>query len=146
MARTRWKRKHGGLTLRSGLEKKTAQYLDSKKVEYGYESEKLKYIVPAKQHSYTPDFILPNGVIVEVKGRFDAASRTKMIHVIEQNPDRDIRLLFSVDNKINKSSKTRYSDWCSRRNIVYCISADGVVPDDWLKGRKRRRKLDADET
>lgn len=137
MGRSRWRKTHKGLDLRSGLEKRTAQYLDSKKVEYEYEVMVIDYEVPAKVHKYKPDFILPNGVIVECKGRFDAATRQKMAYVIEQNPDLDIRLLFMRDNTISKTSKTKYSDWCEKRGIKYHVSADGHVPADWLKKKKK---------
>lgn len=132
MARSRWKKSHNGLDLRSGLEKRTAEYLDSKGIEYDYETLVIHYEVPAKFHKYKPDFILPNGVIVEAKGKFDAATRQKMAYVIEQNPELDIRLLFMRDNTISKTSRTRYSDWCNKRAIKFHVSAEGVVPDDWL--------------
>jgi hypothetical protein len=132
MARSRWKKKHKGVTLRSGLEKRTAEYLDKNNVKYEYETLKILYTVPAKGHKYTPDFILENGIIVECKGRFDAATRQKMSLVIEQNPDKDIRLLFMRDNTISKSSKTKYSDWCDKRGIKYHVSANGEVPEEWI--------------
>src|SRR5688572_27059490 len=131
MARSRWKKGHKAgdgtkLSLRSGLEKRTAEYLDAEKIKYEYETLVIEYEVPAKRHKYKPDFILlHNGIIVECKGRFDAATRQKMSLVIEQNPDKDIRLLFMRDNTITKSSKTKYSDWCSKRNIKYHVSAIG---------------------
>lgn len=141
MARSRWKKKHKTtdgtkVTLRSGLEKRTAEFLDANKVAYEYETVTLEYEVPAKKHKYKPDFILANGIIIEAKGRFDAATRQKMSLVIEQNPDKDIRLLFMRDNTISKSSKTKYSDWCEARGIKYHVSADGKVPQEWLRERK----------
>lgn len=139
MPRNRWKKKHGSLTLRSGLEKRTAQYLDDKGVEYEYETVIMEYVVPAKKHKYKPDFILPNGIIVEAKGRFDAATRQKMAFVIEQNPDKDIRLLFMRNNPINKGSSTTYGDWCDKRGIEWHVSALGEIPDEWLvKTRKKK--------
>lgn len=103
----------------------------------------MHYEVPVKKHRYTPDFILANGIIVECKGRFDAATRQKMAYVIEQNPDLDIRLLFMRDNTISKASTTKYSDWCDKRGIKYTVSSSGEVPEEWLKEKKKRRKKDA---
>lgn len=146
MARSKWKKRHKGHTLRSGLEKRTAEYLDRLGVEYGYESEVLKYEVPAKVHKYTPDFtVIVNNMVIECKGRFDAAARQKMSLVIEQNPDRDIRLLFMRDNTISKNSKTKYSDWCEKRGIKYHVSATGEVPEEWIneaiaKPKPRRKR------
>ena len=50
---------------RSGLEERIAEQLDKLGIEYKYEEVKLKYIKPASEHIYTPDFVLPNGIIVE---------------------------------------------------------------------------------
>lgn len=142
MSRTKWKKKHGTLTLRSGFEKKAASYLDKLGIEYEYETEKLKYTEPATDRTYTPDFILPNGIYLECKGAFTAPQRKKMAAVVEQNPDKDIRMLFMRDNHISKSSKTRYSDWCEKRNIPYHVSANGTVPENWLleKPKKNNNK------
>lgn len=141
--RSKWKKQHGELTLRSGFEQRTAKYLDSKKVKYEYETLKIPYIVPEAKRTYNPDFILPNGVVVECKGRFTAEDRKKMSLVIEQNPDLDIRLLFMIDNPITKGSKTTYTAWCEKRNIKCAVSKDGVIPDEWLKEKKRRKRKDA---
>lgn len=118
--------------MRSGFEKKVAKHLNERGVKYKYESERLKYTVPATPRVYTPDFLLPNGILVEVKGKFDRDSRKKMALVIEQHPGLDIRLLFMRDNPINKGSKTKYSDWCEERSIKYHVSPLGEVPDAWL--------------
>jgi len=142
MGRSKWKKSHKGNTLRSGLEKRLATFLDSKGQEYTYEEDKLTYIVPEKKHTYLPDFKLSNGIYIEAKGKWDSASRTKMALVIEQNPDKDIRMLFQRDNTISKTSKTRYSDWCEKRGIKYHVSSDGELPDDWLPKRRRRKRLD----
>lgn len=92
----------------------------------------VHYSVPASNHKYKPDFILPNGVIVECKGRFSPADRKKMSLVVEQNPDLDIRLLFMLDNTLNRSSKTTYSMWCEKRGIKWAVSRAGEVPQEWL--------------
>lgn len=130
--RKKWKKKHGDLTLRSGFEARTAKYLDSIGVDYTYEEDKIPYVVPESTHKYTPDFKLDNGIYVETKGRFTAQDRKKMSLVIEQNPDKDIRLLFMVNNPLNKGSKTKYTDWCEKRGIICAVSAKGEVPKEWL--------------
>ena len=115
---------------RSWLEADVAHALDNQKVKFKYEEEKITYVVPAQVHTYTPDIELPNGIIVEVKGRWTAADRKKMGLVLEQNQDKDIRILFAVDNKISKNSRTRYSSWCKRRNIKYAIGRE--IPEEWI--------------
>ena len=67
------------MTFRSGLEEKVADLLVSLGVDYEYEETSYPYTI---QHSYTPDFVLPNkGVILEVKGYWDPPSRRKIKQV-----------------------------------------------------------------
>ena len=115
---------------RSWLEADVAHDLEEGGVQFKYENIRLLYAVPTKIRTYTPDLELDNGIIVEIKGRWTAQDRRKMGYVIEQNPDEDIRMLFAVDNKISRNSKTRYSDWCKKRNIKYAIGKK--VPMEWL--------------
>lgn len=123
---------------RSGFEVKVKKSLESRGIEFKYESEKLPYIVPESKHLYTPDFIVQTEggttIFVEAKGNFTAADRKKMKLVIEQNPDKDIRMLFQKDNKIQRNSKTKYSDWCLKNGIRFAVSATGHVPDGWIRG------------
>jgi hypothetical protein len=137
MTRRKWKKQHGDLTLRSGFEAKTAKYLDGLNAKYGYEVDKLSYVIPESTHKYTPDFKLENGIYVETKGRWTAADRKKMSLVIEQNPELDIRMLFMTDNTLNRSSKTKYSDWCEKRGIKCYVSSKGEVPMEWLKEKQQ---------
>lgn len=129
--------------MKSGFEKKVAASLSARKVPFEYETQKVIYIVPEKKRTYNPDFILPNGVIIEAKGKLDRDVREKMALVIEQNPDLDIRMLFMRDNKIAKNSKTRYSDWCKKRGIVYAVSELGEIPEDWVNDALATPSLDA---
>ncbi len=119
--------KHG---YRSGLEERIAEQLDKLGVEYQYEEVKLKYIKPASEHIYTPDFVLPNGIIVETKGRFLMADRQKHILVRKHNPTLDIRFVFSNSNaRISKTSRTTYAAWCIKNNFKY---ADKTIPEEWI--------------
>tara|TARA_R100000808_G_C2128239_1_gene138011 strand:+ start:817 stop:1167 length:351 start_codon:yes stop_codon:yes gene_type:complete len=113
---------------RSTLEERVADLLFELGVDYEYETTKVAYQI---QHHYTPDFILPNHVILECKGYWDAADRRKMKNVKEQNPDLDIRMVFqSPYNKISKKSKTTYAKWCEKHDIPWC--AFHTIPIDWL--------------
>ena len=115
---------------RSGLEERVAEQLDQLGIEYTYEKVKLKYIKPASQHVYTPDFVLANGIIVETKGRFLAPDRQKHILVKRHNPDLDIRFVFSNSNaRISKASKTTYAMWCRKHGYKF---ADKTIPEEWL--------------
>lgn len=117
--------------VRSGLEEKICQDLSARGVKYEYEQMKLRYTRPASEHTYTPDIVLPNQVILELKGRLTVQDRQKMILVKKQHPDLDIRFVFSSSKtKISKGSKTTYADWCIKNGFPFC---DKQVPDDWLK-------------
>ena len=118
---------------RSGLEERIAEQLDSLGVAYTYEKVKLKYIKPASSHVYTPDFQLPNGIIVETKGRFLAPDRQKHLLVKKRNPELDIRFVFSNSNaRISKTSKTTYAMWCRKNGYLY---ADKTIPEEWINER-----------
>ena len=118
---------------RSGLEERIAEQLDQLGVEYTYEKVKLKYIRPASEHTYTPDFVLANGIIVETKGRFLLADRMKHLMVKKHNPELDIRFVFSNSNaRISKASKTTYAMWCRKHGYLF---ADKTIPEEWLNER-----------
>ncbi len=116
---------------RSGLEKKVGDSLKQQKIKAKYETLKIKYIKPATPHMYTPDFILPNGIIIEVKGLFNSSDRKKHILVKDQHPDLDIRFVFSNSkSKLYKKSKSTYRDWCIKHGFLY---ADKDIPQEWIK-------------
>ena len=121
-------RKYG---FKSGLEENISLQIESKGIEVKYESEKIPYTIPASEHHYHPDFKLPNGILVETKGRFVAADRKKHLLVKVQNPTLDIRFVFSNSkNKITKTSKTTYGDWCDKNGYTY---SDKIIPDSWFE-------------
>jgi len=116
---------------RSGLEEAIAKQLAEAGVAATYEQHKLYYLIPARKTYYKPDFILPNGIVVESKGQFVTKDRTKHRLIREQYPDLDIRFVFSNPNtKIGKRSKTTYAMWCERLGIKF---AKGLIPTDWLQ-------------
>lgn len=121
--------KHG---YRSGLEDKVAKALEAAGIDPQYELYKIKYKVPERIATYTPDFKLPNGIFVETKGRFVVADRQKHLLIREQQPELDIRFVFSNSkSKISKGSKTSYADWCDKYGFIY---ADKEIPKEWLNG------------
>lgn len=114
---------------RSGIELDLAQYLDSLGVEYTYEKTKIKW-VDLKHRTYTPDFVLSNGIVIETKGRFVASDRRKHLEIKKQYPELDLRFIFSNSrSKLYKGAKSSYADWCQKNGFKY---ADGTIPQDWL--------------
>jgi hypothetical protein len=121
---------------RSGLEEKVAAELTLAGVGFLYEKVKIPYEKPATPSKYTPDFIiLSNGIIAETKGRFLTDDRKKHLLVREQNPDLDIRFVFSNSKtKIGKQSPTTYANWCQGKNQKKMTFkyADKSIPQAWL--------------
>jgi hypothetical protein len=100
------------------------------RIPYKYEEKVVSYTVPESKHRYTPDFELPNGIIIETKGRFITADRKKHLLVKEQHPELDIRFVFSNPRaKISKTSKTTYADWCDKFGFKYAAK---MIPKEWL--------------
>lgn len=126
---------------RSGLEEQIAAELADAGVAVEFETVTLEYAQPAKLRKYTPDFPLPNGIIIETKGRFVTADRQKHLLVKAAHPDLDIRFIFSNPNaRISKTSKTTYAMWCEKHDFKYAKAATkaqlrkGVssIPKEWL--------------
>lgn len=124
------------LGFRSGLEARVAEELRRALGRpVAYEEETIRYTQPAKERRYTADFRLPNGIIIETKGRFVTADRQKHLMVQEQHPDLDIRFVFSNPNaRISKQSQTTYADWCRKNGFQY---AKGSVPAEWINEKKK---------
>ena len=113
---------------RSKLEERVATLLEQLGISYEYETEKLSYTI---EHTYTPDFVLPNYVYLETKGYWDAADRRKVLAVKRDNPDIDLRMVFqSPYNTISKKSKTTYAKWCDKHDIPW--TAYHEIPLEWL--------------
>ena len=116
---------------RSGLEEKVAEFLTSKGVKFTFETMKVPYVKPETKHTYSPDFILDNGIIIETKGRWLLDDRKKHLLIRKQHPNLDIRILFQNANaKISKGSKTSYANFCEKHGIPY---AHREIPEAWLK-------------
>ena len=119
--------KHG---YRSGFEHKVSDQLKENKVKFGYENTVIDYIKPETKHTYTIDFTLPNGILVETKGRWVLEDRKKHLLIKKQKPELDIRMVFqSANTKIRKGSKTTYADWCNRHGFLW---AQGTIPMEWM--------------
>ena len=135
-------RRARALGYRSGLEVQIAQELTDANVAFQYEPYRIKYEQPARTRTYTPDIVLPNGTIIELKGRFPTADRQKMLMVKASHPDLDIRFLFSNPNtRIGKKSSTTYAMWCDKNDFPYVKAASKAqlragknsIPKEWLE-------------
>ena len=124
--------KHG---YRSGFEHKVADQLTEAKIKYQYEKTVIDYIKPETNHTYTIDFTLPNGILVETKGRWVLEDRKKHLLIKQQHPELDIRIVFQNSNgKIRKGSKTTYANFCDKNGIKW---ADKQIPEAWYKEKNK---------
>jgi hypothetical protein len=130
-------RKYG---YRSGLEKKLADELKVLKVKFSYESLKIEWEDLAYR-TYTPDFVLNNGIIIESKGMFTAADRRKHLAIKRQHPKLDIRFVFENSRrKLRKGAKSTYGEWCYKYGLLY---SNRVIPEEWVKekGKNKHKKF-----
>lgn len=113
---------------RSGFERSIATNLRQRKVAFEYETLELPYKL---EKVYRPDFILPNGIIVEAKGLFDDPAKRKMLAVKACHPDKDIRMLFmDASKKVRKGAKMTYAGWADKHGFPW---AEGIkIPQEWI--------------
>ena len=99
-----------------------------------YEPDKLKFIQPAKNRNYCPDFKLKDGTYIEAKGRFTFQDMDKMLWVKEQHPDKEFKMLFmNAKSKIRKGSPTTYGEWATKKGFIWADWKTQKIPKDWLK-------------
>lgn len=123
------KRTHGK---RSGFESRVYSNAlrQGHRLVYEPKEGKLPYVL-----YYLPDFILPNGIIVEAKGWFTPSDRTKMLRVKKSNPQLDIRFVFQRNNTLGNGSKTTYLAWARRHGFKAIVGEE--IPSDWFEEKKR---------
>lgn len=113
---------------RNNFEKWGYNLLKKRKVLFGYETESIPYTINGE---YKPDFVLSNGVFIELKGKFDEAARRKMAAVKKCNPHLDIRFVFyKASAKIKKGAKMTHGDWAKKYGFPF---ADHDIPSSWCK-------------
>jgi hypothetical protein len=141
MARAGYGARHVQAAYRSGLEEAVAEQLLQAGVVAAYETYKVPYVTPATPHVYTPDWVLPNGIVLETKGRFESADRKKHELIKAQHPNLEVRFVFSRSKStISKTSKTTYGMWAEKRGYQY---SDKWVPTEWLTEPAKPEWLEA---
>lgn len=115
---------------RSGLEGKNAKHLEDHGKPVIYEQIKVRYVVPLSWHTYTPDFLLDNGIIVETKGIWTAQDRAKMLLIKTQYPELDIRMVFSkASAPVCPGVKTTCAEWATKHGFLF---AEKLIPVEWM--------------
>ena len=107
------------MKFRSGSEEKVYKFFKDKKIKVKYEPNKYSYEW-FENKTYCPDFLLPNGSYIEVKGRLTIEMRKKHLFFKKSNPNK----------KLNKGGTMTYAGWCNKHNFEYCKISDGI-PKQW---------------
>lgn len=101
------------------------------KFQCRYEPEEIEYTL---KKTYIPDFVIEfkdgRKLYIEAKGFLRPEDRAKLLAVKAQHPDMDIRIIFERDNKLSRTSRTRYSDWATKSGFPFSI---GSVPREWFE-------------
>jgi len=133
---TRVKHKDG-ITFRSKFEAQiynTAR-ASKKKLDFEPKSAIINYTIAFR---YQPDFILPNGIVVEAKGRLDVWDRRKMVAVKAARPDLDIRFVFQNGrSKLSRHGKS-YGEWAESQGFQW---AEGCIPLDWWREQRKEEGI-----
>ena len=99
-----------------------------------YEPDKLKFIQPAKNRTYCPDFKIGPYTYIEAKGKFTFQDMDKMLWVKEQHPDKQFLILFmNANNKIRKGSPTTYGEWATKKGFIWADWKSQRIPANWLE-------------
>ena len=117
-------KRHLSAGYRSGLEVRFQTACKAKGWELAYESDKIKYTIPASNHTYTPDFTVINNVYIETKGLWTGTDRKKAILIKEQHPEVTILYVLQRNQMLSKKSKTSYLDWAAKNGLDACTFAD----------------------
>jgi len=126
---------------RSKSEEKIYNLLKEKNIPCEYEKGKIEYEW-SENKTYVPDFfLLKNGIILEVKGRFVLEDRKKHLFIRKQKPELDIRFIFDNPKaKLYKGGKMTNGSWCNKYKFKYSSLREGV-PEEWINERKRKNNL-----
>lgn len=89
-----------------------------------YEPTVIRY-----EKTYVPDFILPNGIAIECKGYFPKEDRAKLLAVLNQNPDLDLRIVLQTPNCRLTGTAMTHARWCEKHGIAWAAT---VVPEAWI--------------
>ncbi len=116
---------------RSDLEGQVADQLDKQCVKYRFEPHWIRYQIEKK---YKPDFLLPNGILIEVKGWFKFDDQRKHKLIKSQYPELDIRFVFQkINNKVQGGRFTN-KEWCEKYDFKF---AESIVPNSWIHEKRK---------
>lgn len=120
---------HNGITYRSKLEAAVARDLTERGVGFEYEARTLVYQDGTRR--YTPDFVLDNGIMLEVKGWLKREDRQKLVEVRIENPRIDLRLVLADPRRrLDKFKPITAGEWSSKHCWTWCEAPS--IPTYWI--------------
>lgn len=127
--------------LKSEAEVVIYNQLKKAKIPIRYEPIRIKYTLPVK--SYTPDYIIPNGIIIESKGLFESKARTKHLRIQKLHPELDVRFVFTKPHtKLSPLRETTYASWAEKHGFKWAQGPE--IPIEWLKEKSNGQCLKQD--
>ena len=117
-------KRHLSSAYKSGLESRFQAAATAKGWELPYEANKIKYTIPAANHTYTPEFTVTSNVYVETKGLWTGADRKKALLIKEQHPHIKILYVLYRDQRLSKKSDTTYLEWAKKHGLQACTFKD----------------------
>ena len=120
--------RHLQAAYRSGLETRFQAAAEAQGWKLPYEQDKIKYVVPASNHTYTPDFTVTKNIYIETKGLWTTQDRKKACLIREQHPEIKILYVLYRNQKLSKKSSTTYLEWAAKHDLDACTFAD---KDHW---------------
>jgi len=116
--------------LKSKFEKRFYEEITKRGLTLAYEAETLSYRL---ELSYKPDWKVHDGLFLETKGKFDYTERRKILSVLRDNPNKEVRMVFMRNQKLGKGSKMTYGEWCDKHGIRWSVFPD--IPLELLKDK-----------
>lgn len=114
-----------GFSPRSSWEANFARFLNYKGISFEY--EELAFLRKPKG-MYIPDFLLPNNIIIEIKGFWSQDSRAKVKEFMANYPQYSF---FIVDQDMYSTLNNLYSDviphWENTENVSNCVTKADVI-------------------
>jgi hypothetical protein len=119
---------------RSKLEDRFEAILNDNGVDYQYEVTRIPYVVPESHHTYTVDWTILNGKLIETKGYLsDYGERRKYALLKEQHPELDLRFVFDNPSKLCGGTKMSHAAWADKYGFKWCSIKDTDQILGWLK-------------
>ncbi len=117
------------LGFRSGLEETVYKQIAKQGITPEYESFKIPYVIPASNHTYTPDFQLPNGIIER-----NSSISDKWMTIEVKEKDDSLRARVEMRDELSVSFKNVSQGlFKKKKSVVEVTNANPYVKIEGLR-------------